>query len=145
MFICRTDEPVDVNFPPWTSSSSWRVQWQELPDRLDCKQVMVWGTAGGAGVGGVQTEKIRGQSSQQRMERRDQEQSCDSLLLILRFMAGRADDANVEKYHHTQSSRARSSKRRSVRIHIFLYLCFISVWNLHLRLSAGDIVCFWRR
>lgn len=63
---------------------------------------------------GVQTEKIRGQSSQQRMERRDQEQSCDSLLLILQFMVGRADDANVEKYYHTQSLRARSSKRRSL-------------------------------
>lgn len=50
--------------------------------------------------------------------RRDQEQSCESLLLLKCRQRGqrgppvhgwRRDDANAEKYYHTQSFRPRSS------------------------------------
>ena len=76
--------------------------------------------------------------------RRDQEQSCESLLLQKcrqqrqRGPPGhgwRRDDANTEKYYHTQSFRPRSSTCGSL-IPVWGYIFFstrasilISVWN----------------
>lgn len=106
-------------------SNVYNEKSESCPWSVKQKQTMVWGCwdSGGSrwavepghrvGHRGIQTEEIRGQSSQQRMEERSGAELWEFVIAkcLQRETRGppvhgwQTDDANMEKYHHTHSLR----------------------------------------
>lgn len=100
----------------------WSESWSSRGARPSCWTPTMWGR--------IQTEKIRGQSSQQRMEERSGAESCESLV-IASICSG-----DKQSFGLCLSSRMMQTRKNMItqssscvqlgfseRSHIFLYLC----------------------